>query len=338
VDRCLRKDAADRFASAEDLVGELGAARGALVQVPAALVRFSEDARAVGVEVGTYVGSSAALIAVFETIKAIEGDFLGITTAIEVLGVAALVGLTASQLGQLVGQVRELKRAGYDHRALVAAFALQDREPAPETSPGRRRLEATLTAAAGLSVTAVGMAILRSGSEVMPVIGFALSVAAPALTVRRLWTRFGGTRLWRRLLAGRLGRLLFRVGGVGVKNVPALPAVGEHTEVALGRAAHALYEELPPAVRHTLGDVPALLARLESDARALRARAGDPGGERRLASAVAALETLRLDLLRLKVGAGTLDELTANVEAARRVGEEVDAALAATRELKSLAE
>ena len=48
----------------------------------------------------------------------------------------------------------------------------------------------------------------------------------------------------------------------------------------------------------------------------------------RLASAVAALENLRLDLLRLKAGAGTVDELSANLTAARRIAEEIDAQVA----------
>jgi serine/threonine-protein kinase len=49
---------------------------------------------------------------------------------------------------------------------------------------------------------------------------------------------------------------------------------------------------------------------------------------RRLATAVAALENLRLDLLRLKAGAGSVDELSANLTAARRIAEEIDAQVA----------
>ena len=52
---------------------------------------------------------------------------------------------------------------------------------------------------------------------------------------------------------------------------------------------------------------------------------------RRLAVAVAALENIRLDLLRLQAGAGTLDSLTAALEAARHLGDEA-VTLAAARE------
>jgi serine/threonine-protein kinase len=54
-------------------------------------------------------------------------------------------------------------------------------------------------------------------------------------------------------------------------------------------------------------------------------RAAREGAGRRLALAVAALESLRLDLLRLHAGAGDLGSLTATLAAAERVGAEIDA-------------
>jgi serine/threonine protein kinase len=51
---------------------------------------------------------------------------------------------------------------------------------------------------------------------------------------------------------------------------------------------------------------------------------------RRLASAVASLETVRLSLLRLKAGTGTVSELTADLSAARSLTEDLDAARALT--------
>ena len=41
------------------------------------------------------------------------------------------------------------------------------------------------------------------------------------------------------------------------------------------------------------------------------------------------MENLRLDLLRLKAGVGSTDDLTEAMEAARRVGEQVDIAIEA---------
>jgi predicted Ser/Thr protein kinase len=57
---------------------------------------------------------------------------------------------------------------------------------------------------------------------------------------------------------------------------------------------------------------------------------------RRLATSVAALENLRLDLLRLKAGAGTVDQLSADLSAARDIGAEIDAALEGRAEVERL--
>lgn len=56
----------------------------------------------------------------------------------------------------------------------------------------------------------------------------------------------------------------------------------------------------------------------------------------RLAASVAALENIRLDLLRLKAGAGTVDQLGADLSAARDIGAEIDAALAGRSEVEAI--
>jgi len=68
-----------------------------------------------------------------------------------------------------------------------------------------------------------------------------------------------------------------------------------------------------------------------ADLEAARQKARD-----RLASAVAALENIRIDLLRLRAGVGTPDELTADLEVALEIGREIDAELAGRREAASL--
>jgi len=60
-----------------------------------------------------------------------------------------------------------------------------------------------------------------------------------------------------------------------------------------------------------------------SDLRAARDAAG-----RRLATAVAALENIRLDLLRLQAGTGDVHSITGALDAARRLGTEIDVAVA----------
>jgi hypothetical protein len=54
----------------------------------------------------------------------------------------------------------------------------------------------------------------------------------------------------------------------------------------------------------------------------------------RLSMSVAALENIRLDLLRLKAGVGTVDQLTADLNAARDLQKEIDLAVEANREVE----
>jgi eukaryotic-like serine/threonine-protein kinase len=56
---------------------------------------------------------------------------------------------------------------------------------------------------------------------------------------------------------------------------------------------------------------------------------------RRLSVAVAALENIRLDLLRLKAGVGTVDQLTADLNAARDLQHEIELAVAANQEVEA---
>ena len=116
-------------------------------------------------------------------------------------------------------------------------------------------------------------------------------------------------------------------GGGGAAPAPAI--TDRPTEVALGFAALDLFEALPKETRLQLGDLPAVVRALEERVRRLR---GD-GQEARLGEALGALETLRFDLLRLHGGVGTLEGLTADLGAAREIGEQVDALLEGQREV-----
>jgi len=71
-------------------------------------------------------------------------------------------------------------------------------------------------------------------------------------------------------------------------------------------------------------------AKLREDLEAKRDEAAH-----RLAVSVAALENIRLDLLRLKAGVGTVDQLTADLSAARELHEEIERAVAARREVEA---
>jgi serine/threonine-protein kinase len=154
---------------------------------------------------------------------------------------------------------------------------------------------------------------------------------AEAVGQKRFFRRVYG--VWHRIWAGGLGRRFFKIAGYGL-TPPARPALpsADPTEVVLGRSVVELYESLPSQERKRFAEVPEVIRRLEHDAETLRQR-GD-GGER-LESAVAALENLRLGMLRLRAGTGTVSDLTADLSRAREIGDRIDAELEVRDVLKS---
>jgi serine/threonine-protein kinase len=180
---------------------------------------------------------------------------------------------------------------------------------------------------------------------------------------------------WGRVWTGRLGKWLFGIARLFTSK-KALPASLTHrpTELALGMAAEQLFESLPKESRAQLRDLPDVVHRLEQDAQKMRARleelqealadvaggqrgAGSPDAaiaarhdrivsdltaerdlvQQRLQDAVAALETIRLNLLRLHAGTGTVHSLTTDLglarELARDIGVQVDAYRVVEQEL-----
>lgn len=152
------------------------------------------------------------------------------------------------------------------------------------------------------------------------------------IATKRRWLKKMNT-MWHRLWAGKFGRWFFKVAGKGVKppERPAHPSA-DATEFVLGRAAVDLFYELPAADRSLLSDVPRVVDRLESHAERLRAR--EHSGEQ-LTETVAALEKLRLALMRFDAGQGSMQDLTLQLERAREIGDRIDRELAGRDEVRS---
>jgi predicted Ser/Thr protein kinase len=151
-----------------------------------------------------------------------------------------------------------------------------------------------------------------------------------AIKERRLMRRLMG--LWHRLWAGRFGRTFFRVAGVGVKKPKRAALPGrEATELILGRAATEAFDALPEPTRAQLRGVRGVIQLLEDRAEALRA-GGDTGA--RLTEAVAALENIRVGLLRLHAGAGSVGDITQHIARAKEIGEQIDIAVGAQDEVR----
>ena len=180
------------------------------------------------------------------------------------------------------------------------------------------------------------------------------------------------TRIWSWLWQGPIGRLLFSVARllVPAKSLPP-PATHRPTELALAMAAEQLFEQLPRETRHQLRELPDVVRRLEQDAQRMRQRLEElndalggkadegrsPDGEatalatrhdrivadlqgerdlvhKRLADAVKALETIRLNLLRLHAGSGSVQSLTTDLGLAREVAADITLLLEGRREIE----
>ena len=110
---------------------------------------------------------------------------------------------------------------------------------------------------------------------------------------------------------------------------PAHPSA-DATELVLGRAATDLFYELPAEDRKQLGDMPHVVDRLENHAERLRGY--EDTGEQ-LTATVAALEKLRLALMRLHAGEGSVQDLTLHLGRAREIGDRIDRELAGRGEV-----
>jgi tRNA A-37 threonylcarbamoyl transferase component Bud32 len=164
------------------------------------------------------------------------------------------------------------------------------------------------------------------------------------------------------------GSRVAKIASLGLEKAER-PALGMPLlpEVALGRATDHLFEALPKESRRELAALPDTVRRLEADAGKLRdsivklddqlavfergaetlvgderARVADElRGTRatavqRLATTVAALESIRLDLLRLQMGASGIESVTASLEAARSIGDRIAESLAAQAAVEAL--
>lgn len=169
---------------------------------------------------------------------------------------------------------------------------------------------------------------------------------------------------------GKWGARMARVAGIGLK--PAgRPMLGMPvlTEIALGRTTAQLFLALPKAARRELAALPETVRRLEGDASrrresinalddqpaAINRRTESIDGDtrceieaqvrdapartaERLSVTVAALESIRLDLLRLQLGRAPITSVTATLEAAREIGDRIGDSVAAQFEVERLLE
>jgi hypothetical protein len=169
----------------------------------------------------------------------------------------------------------------------------------------------------------------------------------------------------------RIGDWLFRLAGIRLKRValPSTALTARPTELAVGAAVSSLFESLPPEAQRALPDLDRTVQGLEDDAQRMRrliddcdsalrsleteSRSTAPSAARvsqervralrdqasqRMQQAVGALETLRVDLLRLSAGTVEIGSVTTRLGSAREVAADIERLLAAQEEVTELLE
>ena len=371
IDKCLQKQPAARFANGEALADALapGAEKRPEVPVP---VRVFLDRRRMGMMAAPVAISFGMLPPVMRSI-ALHGTNLprmAGALAIVLVALGLPFGIIVYRLRKLLrlGYGLDDITAG-----LRTSFERHREEFLYEFGgePTTRERFLTGLGVAGLVVGAGATATAFLGPHA--VLGVAAPVAIAGLYVGAFATAFssrwrrlrrGTGSVWSRLWSGKIGQQLARVASINLGD-RAVPA-DRPTELAIAMSAEAMFATFPRNLRDSLGDVPKVLHGLEAHARSVRNRIQEldaalaetqrgPGrgaaadrqdslvadltaarerAEARLEEIVTALENLRLDLLRLRAGGGSVEGITLDLAAAREFGEEADRQLASGREVE----
>lgn len=371
IDRCLRKEAAARFASGEELAVAISHTPAGVQLAPELryLIKATEGLS------GAAGWASVGMLLLPDLVRNLSEreDILGVTVFIGIFAVPLI--LTAADTFRTVQQVARAGLGPADVRRALARTELERREEliamnrSPDEFTSRMRRRQRIWLWLGHVSLGVGSLLLPAGLAMDG--PFRRGVVIGSLLAIGLFTPllYGGAwvlhRQKQRILRGEQKSLLtsterllktraldwlFRVTGFGRGSVTQnAPPAAERTEVMLADAAGSLFKALPDTLRGRFAAVPDVVARLEADARILRERIerhhraadqpldGDADMARsRLSTAVAALETIRLDLMRLVAGLGSADDLTADLERAREVSRAIDAEIAGRREVERL--
>ena len=360
IDRCLTRDPAGRFPDGEALADALAPASDARPPLPPTLRAWLSARNPLLLPYLAWSGGFS-ILALGNLYGWLSGASTG-PAAVAILATIAASPLVPV-VGFHLNQAHRQFRAGHTLADLRAALAVARREreeteaiTRKETESPTHRVLRALTLASGtwLGITAgLGLAGVIHENRGTPIVVFlapllstillgavsnALDVQFIPTSIRNWWQTGIRDRIWN----SRVGEWLARRLGAPERTQLAGASAFRATEAALGVAASELFASLPMEYREQLSDLPAIVAALE--ARAAEARAEmdvvaamaplgseDAGvlAERKqraatnLAEAVAALEGLRLDLLRLHAGASDLQPLTTLMDAARAIGEDV---------------
>ena len=374
IDRCLSRDPADRFADGERLSEALAPATEARPALPPTLRAWLGARNPLLAPYMAWSGvfGTLTLVNLAVWLAGRRPDGPGDIVLLAAITAAPLLPIVGYHLNQALRQFR----AGHTLADLRAALEIGRRERAETEALVRNEQEptahrvlrmATVGSATWLAVTFVLLLLdviheNRGGAlfifaPLLSTLGLgalsnALGVQFIPAGIRKWWQTGIRERLWN----SRLGQWLARRLGAPERSQLAGASAFRATEAALGVAASELFAALPTAYRDQLAELPAIVTALEARAAEARADAevlaalapSESGGAEvldarkkaaaaHLAESVAALEGIRLDLLRLHAGAADLAPLTTLMDAARLIGEDLNRLAEAQREVEEAA-
>lgn len=370
IDQCLSRDPDARPADGESLAAALAPASEARPALPTTLRNWLGARNPLLVPYMAWSGFFSVLTT-GNLVAYVTGNRPDGPADIFLLAAIASAPLVPV-VGFHLNQARRQFRAGHTLADLRTALEVGEKERAESESLARpdeetlvHRLLRLGTVAVstwfGVTVVLTLMGVLHENRT--PIIWFLtplggtllLGAASNALEVRfipdrlRSWWQSGiRSRLWN----SKLGEWVAKRLGAPERSRAVGGGAFRATEVALGAAAADLFAALPKPFREQLGDLPAIVEALEaraaearaevemlaalapsggSDAAVLQQRRNAAGAH--LADSVAALEGIRLDLLRLHAGGGDLAPLTTLMDAARVLGDDARRLAEAQREV-----
>jgi serine/threonine-protein kinase len=237
-----------------------------------------------------------------------------------------------------------------------------------------RALRAIKLGGFGIGAAILAPAIFGTTGDALAMIGIAtFDIGIFAALIQEVRARARGDVMGERYLRfwkSKAGKKLFDIAGMNLKRVAPSIAAGAHrpTEAVIGLEADRLFEELPKDVQKSLEGLPDTVQALEADAQGMRKQVAemeailaeigddDPSApsaaerarvragveatrdeaKEKLREAVAALETIRLGLLYMQAGTGTVESLTMELKAAKGISDDMDNLLAGHREVERI--
>ena len=288
---------------------------------------------------------------------------------------AVLTGAPVASVGQEIRQLRDLFKSGHSESDLIEAVRRRKQELIREVERSGKKVRrvvdqalhsswkvTTLLSTGTIYGVATGSGLFSEIMNAVPALSigallFSVLGAGPAW---RAGARIGAQEKFRK---SRLGKLLSRLARFGLKKTDSQ---GQRTEIIIGQEVEEAFEALPPALKAEIGDLPSLVESLEKCAGELRSQISDLDdqfervratsspvaeksaqlleelGKKRdrarnaLKDVVAALEILKLDIVRLRIGSQTVEGIDSNISRAREVSDHADRLIGARSEVEEI--